>query len=367
MIEYLSLKAITEKYQPEIDEAVLRCVHSGWYLIGSETSSFEKEFADYCGAKYCVGVANGMDALTLILLTYKNQYKWADGDEVIVSANTFIASVQSVLRAGLTPVLCDVSMKDYLIDVDKIEPLITPRTKAIMPVHIYGALCDMDKINAIAAAHKLKVVEDAAQAHGVSDDDGRRAGSFGDAAGFSFYPGKNLGALGDAGAVVTNDETMSPIIRAMANYGSDRKYHHIYKGLNSRIDELQAAILKVKLRHLDEVISVRREMAARYAAEISNPQIVIPYAGKINRSVFHIYPVLCKRRDDLMQYLLKNGVTTLIHYPQAPHQQPALNNLQHGDLKNTELICREVLSLPLNSALTKEEIDKIIYLINQFR
>lgn len=261
MIEYLSLRKISEKYEPRLSSVVDEVVKSGTYLYGERVAAFERGFADYCGVKHCVGVANGLDALTLILMAYKRINHWSDGDEVIVSANTFAASFLAVLRAGLKPVACDVNEDDYLMDASLLESLLTPRTRAVMPVHIYGALCDMPHILAFAHAHGLKVVEDAAQAHGATDAEGRRAGSLGDAAGFSFYPAKNLGALSDAGAVTTNDDELAAMVRVMANYGSEKKYYHTEAGINSRIDELQAAVLSLKLGYLDRVNARKQQIA----------------------------------------------------------------------------------------------------------
>lgn len=369
MIEYLSLKKVTEKYEPELSRAALKVVQGGYYLYGEEVKAFESEFAAYCGARHCIGVANGLDALTLVLLAYKHDLGWHDGDEVIVSANTFAASFLAVVRAGMKPVACDVAEDDYLISPEKIEALITPNTKAIMAVHIYGALCDMEAINAIAARHNLKVIEDAAQAHGAEYKDGRRAGNLGDAAGFSFYPAKNLGALSDAGAVVTNDDRLARTVKVIANYGSEEKYRHIMLGINSRIDDLQSAMLRVKLRHLDEVNARRREIACRYGREINNKLVKIPYGGKTRGSVFHVYPIFCAERDRLQQYLLANGVKTLIHYPTPPHLQPALAPVVGNAkaLRVAETVSATELSIPVNSTMSNKEVETVIKLINSFK
>lgn len=369
MIEYLSLKKISKKYEPELSEKIEQVVKNGTYLYGPEISGFEKAFADYCGVRYCVAVANGLDALTLILMSYKVMLGWKDGDEVIVSANTFAASFLSVIRARLKPVACDVRMEDYLMDTERLRLLITPQTRAIMPVHIYGAVCDMSSICSIAGECGLKVIEDAAQAHGSVDrTSGNRAGSLGDAAGFSFYPAKNLGALSDAGAVTTNDSELARTVRIIANYGSEKKYRHVLLGINSRTDEIQAAVLSLKLNHLDEVNDRKREIAYRYSREIDNALVSVPYGGNTDCSVFHVYPVFSRRRDDLQRYLMDAGVKTIIHYPIPPHKQKALVRMLAGTMApNTEEICRTELSIPSNTALTDEEIDKIITLINDFR
>ncbi len=368
MIEYLSLRDISSLYQPRLSEAVERVVRSGVYLYGGETARFESEFARFCGVKHCCATANGLDALTLVLLAYRHLRGWKAGDEVIVPAHTFTATPLAVLRAGLRPVICDVTLEDYLMDAGKVERLVTPRTKAVMPVHLYGAACDMETIRGVAGAHGLKVIEDAAQAHGAAGRDGRKAGAMGDAGAFSFYPGKNLGALSDAGAVTTDDAELIEAVRTIANYGAREKYLHLLEGINSRIDEIQAAVLRVKLPGLDKVTARRREIAAMYNKGICNPRIVKPYGGDAGRSVFHVYPVLCEERGRLMQYLFDNGVRTLVHYPLALRRQPALKrHLEGQESPVAERICGTELSLPVNSALTDEEAGTIIRLINQFR
>ena len=368
MIEYLSLRKITEKYEPQLEQAVLDVVKSGVYLYGEQVKAFEREYAAFCGARFCVGVANGLDALTLILEAYKHIEGWVDGDEVIVSANTFAASFLSVVRAGLVPVACDVNEDDCLINTNLIERKITKRTRAIMAVHIYGAVCDMGKITTIARRHNLKLIEDAAQAHGAVYESGGRAGNLGDAAGFSFYPAKNLGALSDAGAVVTNDEQLALTVRTMANYGSDTKYHHIMYGMNSRIDEMQSAILRVKLKYINKVNTRRREIAQVYNEGITNPAISLPYGGRLANSVYHVYPVFCSQRNKLKNFLQAKGVMSIIHYPIPPHRQKALRNaLKGANVPVTEKICATELSIPINSAMTRKDIDEVIRVINSFK
>lgn len=375
-IKYLDLQKITALYGDEIEEAVTRVVRSGWYLQGSETAAFEKEFARYQGACHCLGTSNGLDALTLILLALKQMRGWENGDEVIVSAHTFIATIEAISRAGLNPVLCDVAPDGYLMDVTRLPLLLSARTRAILPVHLYGKLCDMNRILQFADDHGLSVVEDAAQAHGARDEQGCKAGSRSDAAAFSFYPAKNLGALGDAGAIVSNNAELIERAQILANYGMRKKYVHEVKGLNCRIDELNCAVLRVKLQHLDADNALRRKMAHRYFEEVDNPHLVFPdFEGKadagnagyqVSESVYHVLPVMCRRRDALREYLNRNGVATNCHYPCPPHLQKAYPELSHLSLPETERICREELSLPLNPALTDREQEYIITLLNQF-
>ena len=346
-IKYLDLHRVNLAYMREVERLLARTLHSGRYLLGEQTERFESEFAAFCGANHAVGVANGLDALTLILSAYKS----------------------AITRAGLQPVLCDVKAADFLMDESLVEELVSPRTRALMPVYLYGRVCQMDKLQSLAERYGLKIVEDAAQAHGAWDESGtRRAGNLGDAAGFSFYPTKNLGALGDAGAVVTNDKRLAEQVRIMANYGMRKRYYYTCEGINSRMDELQAALLRVKLRSLDADNAVRQTIAREYDQKIVNDQVHLPYAGlkETRLSVYHVYPVLCRRRDELQAYLASKGVQTNIHYPVPPHRQPAYAWLQHGPLPVTERICREELSLPLHQALSKAKQRQIIHLINQF-
>lgn len=367
-MEYLNLRKITNLYQPQIEQAVLDVVRSGVYLYGEQVKAFEKEYAAFCGASHCVGVANGLDALTLILEAYKKMGGWSNGDEVIVSANTFAASFLSVVRAGLVPVACDVNSDDYLVNPYLIEENITKRTRAIIAVHIYGAACDMNKINAIAKRYDLKVIEDAAQAHGALYEGIKKTGNLGDAAGFSFYPAKNLGALSDAGAVVTNDEQLALTVRTMANYGSDTKYHHTMLGINSRIDEMQSAVLRVKLKYIEKVNMRRRKIAKAYNDGIANPAITLPYGGKLTNSVYHVYPVFCNRRNELKQYLEDKGVMSIIHYPIPPHKQIALKRVvKCAGAPVTEKISAEELSIPINSAMTEKDIEDVLRVINSFK
>ena len=366
MIKYSDLKKITDIYEPRLSEAVNRVIQSGWYIRGNEVRNFEQEFAEYCGCEYCIGTGNGLDALTIIMLAYKELGVMRQGDEVIVPANTYIASILAVLQAGLKPVLCEPLWESCNIDPQKIEELITPRTKAIMAVHLYGRCADIPQIIKIAKKHSLKIIEDSAQAHGATIA-GKRTGNLGDASGFSFYPGKNLGALGDGGAITTNDKELAETVRAIANYGSHKKYVNIYKGVNSRLDEIQAAALSVKLQHLDADNERRWQIAEMYNAGINNKQITLPKAANSKEHVYHIYPIFCKEREELQQHLLSKGIETLIHYPIPPHKQEALKEFRHLDLPITERIHSEELSLPCHQAMNDKEVQKVIEAVNSFK
>lgn len=370
-IKYLELKKVSDRHIEELTDAVERVVRSGHYLQGSETQAFEAEFARYVGVAHCLGTSNGLDALTLILMAYKHLLHWQDGDEVIVSAHTFIATIEAVSRARLTPVLCDVTMDDYLMDTTLLPQLLSPRTRAIMPVHLYGKVCLMERIVAWAHGHGLKVIEDAAQAHGACGADGRKAGSLGDAAAFSFYPAKNIGAFADAGAVVTDDGELIDTVRRMANYGMKRKYEHEMKGLNCRMDEISSAVLRVKLRYLDSDNTRRRHVARLYRENIHNDALLLPYGGDggggCADSVYHVYPLLCRNREALRRYLQEKGIGTNCHYPCPPHRQKAYAELAGLSLPVTERICREELSIPLNQTLTEPEIEYIISQLNLFK
>ena len=366
MIKYLDLKKTTSLYEPKLSEAINRTVQSGWYIMGNEVKNFEQQFAEYCGCRYCIGTGNGLDALTIIMLAYKELGVIQDGDEVIVPANTYIASILAIIQAGLKPVFCEPSWESCNINPENTEKLITPRTKAIMAVHLYGRCADIPQIEKIASKHSLKIIDDSAQAHGAIIA-GKRTGNLGDAAGFSFYPGKNLGALGDGGAITTNDKELADTARAIANYGSQKKYVNIYKGVNSRLDEIQAAILSVKLQHLDADNERRREIAERYNAEIKNPLITLPQIGNREEHVFHVYPIFCKQRELLQQHLLKNGIETIIHYPIPPHKQQALKEFEHLELPITERIHSQELSLPCHQAMSNDEVQKVIEAVNSFK
>lgn len=363
-IPFLPLNAIIARQHDALLAAADDVLCSGHYLHGEQTAAFEQEFAAYVGATHCVGVGNGLDALTLALMAMKQLEGWDDADEVILPAMTFIATAQAVSRAGLRPVFCDVS-EDALIDVAAAERLITPRTRALLPVHLYGRVADMDALQALANRYNLKILEDAAQAHGATTPDGRRAGSLGTAAAFSFYPGKNLGALGDGGAVTTSDERLAERVRTLANYGASRKYHHDFLGLNSRLDELQAAFLRRRLTLLEADNAHRRHVAQLYNALITSPAVVKPYGGDLG-SVFHIYPLRCNARDALQAHLAAHGIETLIHYPLAVHQQRAYadHNAEHFPM--SERIAATELSLPISPVLTDDEARCVAEGVNSF-
>lgn len=366
MIKFLDLQKVTAKYADEIHEAVLRVVDSGWYLQGEENKRFEQDYAEYIGTDYAIGCANGLDALIWIFRAYVEMGVMQPGDEVIVPANTYIASILAISENGLVPVLVDPDMDTYQIDDRLIEKAITPKTKAILIVHLYGQCAYTDKIGDLCRQYGLKLVEDNAQAHGCKFN-GKRTGSLGDAAGHSFYPGKNLGALGDAGAVTTNDAELAKTVRSLANYGSSRKYVFDYKGRNSRLDEIQAAILDVKLKHLDEDVELRKKVARYYIENISNPLIITPKVKDWDSHVFHIFPIRCSKRYELQQYLSENGVQTVIHYPIPPHKQECYKEWNNLSFPLTEQIHREELSLPMSPVMDMEEVKKIVLILDKFK
>jgi len=365
MIQFLDLKAINAQYKDEMTQAFNRVLDSGWDIQGAEVKAFESEFAVYCGAKHCIGVANGLDALILIFRAYKEMGILCDGDEVIVPANTYIASILAITENNLKPILVEPDLTTYNLDPLLIEQAITPKTKAILAVHLYGQLADMAAFKAMAEQHNLLLIEDAAQAHGASLES-RKAGNWGNATGFSFYPGKNLGALGDAGAVTTNDDELAKVIRAIANYGSHKKYENRYQGLNSRLDELQAALLRVKLRHLDDEIKHRRQVAQWYLAGIKNDAVTLPVVNAEENHVWHLFVIRCECRDQLQQYLSDEGVQTLIHYPIPPHQQQAYSGWNDDVYPITQEIHKDVLSLPMSPILSEAEVGIVIASLNRF-
>lgn len=365
MIPFLDLKNINAKYRDELIKACTRVIDSGWYIQGNECKTFETEFAAYCGTKYCVGVANGLDALTLIFRAYKEMGIMQTGDEVIVPSNTYIASILSITENGLIPVLVEPDVYTYLIDPAKIEEKITSKTKAILPVHLYGQICEMDRINDLACKYNLKVVEDSAQSHGAYYH-GKRSGNLGDASGFSFYPGKNLGALGDGGAVTTNDEELYLTIQAIGNYGSHKKYENLFKGVNSRLDEIQAAMLRVKLCYLDDETAKRREIADYYLQTIKNQEIILPAVHDPISHVWHLFVVRTEKRERFQQYLTENGIQTLIHYPIPPHRQPAYKEWNQASYPISEKIHQHVISLPISGIQTFEQTKQIVNVINSY-
>lgn len=360
-IDYTDFKRMHEPIREELLQCYLDVYNNQWFIQGEKLASFEKEFADYCGSGYCIGVGNGLDALRLILMAYDI----GEGDEVIVPSNTFIATVLAVSYVGATPVFVEPDMKTLLIDPDLIEEKITDKTKAIIAVHLYGRMAEMNRINAIAQKYSIKVFEDAAQAHGASLN-GRKAGAWGDASGFSFYPGKNLGALGDAGAVVTSHREIADKVRALGNYGSRVKYQHEYKGVNSRLDELQAAFLSVKLKYLEQWTLERKKIAIKYYNGIRNPKILLPEYTENN--VYHIFPIFTEERERMIMYLAEKGIHTQIHYPQAIHLQGAYKDLgfKEGDYPLAEKICATEISLPLFLGMTEDEIQYVLECVNSF-
>lgn len=382
MIKFLDIKAINESYNPELTKAVQRVIRSGWYLLGNEVKAFEQEYRTYIGTKHCIGVANGLDALRLIFKAYIEIGVIKEGDEVIVPANTFIASILAISDNHLKPVFIEPDINSYNLDISRIEKHITSQTKAILVVHLYGQACWSNQLEELATNYNLKIIEDNAQAVGAiigsvgerrmksEPEKIKKTGSIGDAAGHSFYPGKNLGALGDGGAVTTNDKILADVIRALANYGSSEKYINDYKGLNSRLDEIQAAVLRVKLKRLNADNQKRREIAQYYIKNITNPDIVLPstqHPVAINlEHVWHLFVIRHSRRDKLRKYLSDNGIQTLIHYPIPPHRQRAYNEYNNNQLPVTDKINREVLSLPISPVIKQDELDLIVEMLNKF-
>lgn len=364
-IPFADLRPMHDELRSELDAAYKKVMDNSWFIQGKELEAFETEFAAYVGVKHCIGVATGLDALYLVL----KAYGIGSGDEVIVPSNTFIATALAVSYAGATPVFVEPKMETFNIDASRIETAITSKTKAIMAVQLQGRCCDMDEINRIAKKYGLKVIEDAAQAHGAKYK-GKKAGALGDAAGFSFYPGKNLGALGDGGCVTTNDDELAAKVRALGNYGSDYKYHHIYKGTNSRLDEIQASFLRVKLPYLDKWNEFRRKIAKRYLAEIKNPLIKLPLEISADyEHIYHVFVIRCDKRDELEKYLLDNGVHTVKHYPIPMHMQRAYADLEiaEGKLPIAEEISRTVLSIPMYYGMKDDQVDFVINKLNNFK
>ena len=368
MIPFLDLKNINQQYRSELIEACSHVIDSGWYICGKELESFEKNFAEYCGTQFAIGVANGLDALSLTLRAWKELGKLQEGDEVIVPSNTYIASILAITANNLTPVLVEPDINTYNIDPTKIQQVITAKTRVILPVHLYGQLADMPKITQIAKQHNLLILEDSAQSHGAQLR-GTKAGNWGDASGFSFYPGKNLGALGDAGAVATNDAELATMLKALRNYGSHEKYKNVVQGVNSRLDEIQAAMLNIKLKYLDQETAHRRNIAKLYLNEIQNPLIQLPYinmdAKDYKQHVWHLFVIRTKQREKLQKHLLNHGVQTLIHYPIPPHKQYAYKQWNSLNFPISEKMHEEVLSLPISSTITYDEAKKIVVELNK--
>ena len=362
MIFFLDLSKINNRFREETDARFKKILDIGMYLQGEQNDIFCADFAQYCGTKYAVGVANGLEALKLII----QANGFGAGDEIIVPANTYIATMLAVSESGCTPVLVEPDIHTYNIDPTKIEAAITPKTKAIMVVHLYGQAVQMQKVWEISEKYALNVFEDCAQAHGALYQ-GRRVGNLSDAGAFSFYPGKNLGCMGDGGAVTTNDEKLYKKIKALANYGADRKYHHIYKGTNSRLDELQAAVLDVKLSHLDADNARRREIATYYRKNITNPKIILPETYDENAAVWHVFAVRTDERDSFQQYLTAKGVQTIIHYPTPPHKQLAYKEWKDRSYPISEEIHRTIISIPISPVMTDVEIAEVVRIVNEYR
>lgn len=359
MIKFLDLHKLNKPFEAHFLTKTKAFLDNGWYILGDEVKQFETSFATFSKSKYCIGVGNGLDALVLILKANIQLGNINKGDEVIVPANTYIASVLAILQADLIPVFVEPNIETFNIDPNLIEEKITSKTKAILVVHLYGQLAEMDKINAICASHNLLVIEDAAQAHGLTFNGNHMRA-------FSFYPGKNLGALGDGGAITTNDDALAEILFSLRNYGSNKKYHNDFIGVNSRLDELQAAFLNIKLPHLNTENEVRKKIAKRYLSEIKNNKIQLPICNNFNDHVFHLFVIRTESRDTLQEYLYANGIETVIHYPIPPHKQKALQEFNHLSLPITEKIHQEVLSLPMSSVLSDEEITHIIATLNSY-
>ena len=365
-VPFLSLKEVTEKYSEEIHDALSRVADSGWYLLGEENEKFEEDYAKYIGTKYCIGVANGLDALIWILRAYIETGRLKAGDEILVPANTYIATILAITENNLVPVLVEPDAQTYQIDGNLIESKISERTKGIMIVHLYGRCAYTEQIAEICKKHNLYLFEDNAQAHGCLFGT-KKTGSLGNAAAHSFYPGKNLGALGDAGAVTTDDEEIAKTIRALANYGSSKKYVFDYTGRNSRLDEIQAAILDAKLKHLEEDNARRKQVAKMYISGIKNPEIILPSVPDFNSNVFHIFPILLKKRDELQKYLEQNGIGTVIHYPIPPHKQKCYAAWNSLNLPITEMLHERELSLPIGPTITDEQVQYVIGMINNWK
>ncbi|MGB2521171.1 DegT/DnrJ/EryC1/StrS family aminotransferase [Shewanella algae] len=365
MTDFLDLKSINQQYREELIQAATRVIDSGWYILGKELDVFEKNFANYCGTSYAIGVANGLDALNLIIRAWKSLGLVEEGDEVIVQANTYIASVLAISSNGLIPVLVEPDEDSFNINPETLKRAITERTKVILPVHLYGQISPMIEIMEIASEFNLLVLEDCAQSHGASLN-GIRAGAWGNAGAFSFYPGKNLGALGDAGAITTNDLHLAKALIALRNYGSDKKYENLYKGTNSRLDEIQASFLNVKLKYLDSELECRRLIASRYLSGINNSLVELPKYINVNSHVWHLFVVKCAFRNELQYHLEKCGVKSLIHYPIPTHKQAAYSEINSLHLPITESLSGSVLSLPLYPTLTDEDVNNVIAAVNSF-
>ncbi len=361
MIPFLDVKAINSRFKDELELAMRQVLESGRYILGEKSRAFEKAFAEYCGIEHCIGCGNGLDALRLSI----RALGLGENDEIIVPANTYIASILAISDNGCKPIFVEPSLQTYNIDVERIESAITPRTKAILVVHLYGQVVEMQKVWELAQKYNLAIIEDCAQAHGAMYQ-GKRVGTLGDVAGFSFFPGKNLGALGDGGAVTTKHKDVAEKVRALGNYGSHKKYVNLYKGLNSRLDELQAAFLEIKLKHLDSDNESRRAVAKFYRENITNNKIILPECVSEEGHAWHLFVVRCEERERFQAYLKDNGIETIIHYPIPPHKQEAYKEYNHLSLPITEKIHREVLSLPISPVMSKEQAEEVVRVVNNF-
>jgi dTDP-4-amino-4,6-dideoxygalactose transaminase len=366
MIKFLDIQKINLQYQQEIEKTLLKTFQSGWYVLGNEVLEFEKNLANYIGSKYAIGVANGLDALRLILKAYLELGIFYENDEIIVPANTYIASILAITDCNLKPILVEPNLETFNIDISKIEAAITPNTKAIMVVHLYGQAVFSEELIALSKKYKLKIIEDNAQAIGAVYNT-KKTGNLADAAGFSFYPSKNLGAIGDAGAVTTNDDLLAKTIRTLANYGSEIKYTNKYKGLNSRLDEIQAAVLNIKLKYLDSETKKRQEIAKKYCSEIINPKIIVPKYPEIDsQHVWHLFVIRTENREKLVEFLSENQIQTLIHYPIAPHKQECYQSMNELSFPIAEKMHNEVVSIPISPVMTAIEVEKVIEILNKY-
>jgi dTDP-4-amino-4,6-dideoxygalactose transaminase len=366
MIKFLDLKTINLKYKKEFNNELNNILENGWFIMGNKLSNFEKEYAKYCNTKYCIGVANGLDALTLIFRAYKELKLIDDFDEIIVPANTYIASILSISSNNLKPILIEPDEATYNINYNLVREKITNKTKAILAVHLYGQTANITELKIIAKEYNLLIIEDAAQAQGAKHNE-NMSGSLGDAAAHSFYPGKNLGALGDGGAITTNDKKLADLLLALRNYGSQVKYNNIYKGFNSRLDELQAAFLSIKLKYLDEDNNRRREVAFKYLSRITNPLLKLPYEDKFNKHVWHLFVLMTEFRDELQEYLTLNNIQTVIHYPIPPHKQIAYKEFNNRTYPITEKIHNQVISIPISPVIQDHEVDYVVEILNKFK
>ena len=362
MVNFLDLKSINKRFHDELQSRIDRVFDSGWYIRGEENETFAENFAKFCGTSYALGVANGLDALNLLI----KGYGFGKGDEIIVPANTYIATILAISENGCTPILVEPDINTYNINPDLIEEKITEKTKAIMVVHLYGQAVQMEKIWSLADKYNLKILEDSAQAHGAIYN-GKRTGNLGHASAFSFYPGKNLGCLGDGGAITTNDQNLYEKIKALANYGSHKKYHNLYKGFNSRLDEIQAAILDVKLKYLDEDNNKRREIAKSYREKIKNPLIILPQTYQESAHVWHVFPIRVQNRDSFQKYLLENEIQSVIHYPIPPHKQQAYKEWNDLSFPITEKIHNEIISIPISPVMCDNDAEKVIDALNNWK